>query len=117
MQLSADTSSFYASNGYIKARLLCSIESYLEQRFSEFLELCSGQYRKLLDARPPGMRTVAGSILTSGKTFMLSWKFGNDKISTAIPSFPLIQELAKECASSTGKLPRRLVQEQCGYVN
>ena len=43
-------------------------------------------------------------------------EIGHETISTAILSFPLIQEgtcqlLAKECALSTGKLPRRLAQE------
>ena len=36
-----------------------------------------------------GMRTVAGSILTSGNIF--SWKFGPEIISTAILSLMLIQ--------------------------
>ena len=47
---------------------------------------------------------------------------GHAIISTAIPSIPLIQEgqcqlLIKECALSTGKLPKRLAKDQCGYVN
>ena len=66
---------------------------------------------------------------------ILSWRLGHENISTAILPLPLIQEeqlsvtgghspssadssscqlLAKECALSTGKLPRRLAQEQCG---
>ena len=45
------------------------------------------------DARPPGMRPVADSILKSGKH---SWeKIGHEKISTTIISLPLILE---ECA-------------------
>ena len=45
-------------------------------------------------------------------------EIGHEIISTAILSFPLIQEgqfqlQAKDCALSTGKLPRRLAQEQC----
>ena len=44
------------------------------------------------DARPPGMRPVADSILTSGTH---SWKEnGHEKISTTIISLPLIQERA-----------------------
>ena len=43
----------------------------------------------------------------------LSWRLGHEKNSTAILPLLLIQEeqfqlLAKECALSTGKLPRRL---------
>ena len=41
------------------------------------------------DVHPPGMRTVAGLILTSGN--ILSWLFGHEIISTAILSLPLIQ--------------------------
>ena len=44
------------------------------------------------DARPPGMRPVADSILTSGTH---SWKEnGHEKISTTIISLSLIQERA-----------------------
>ena len=62
-----------------------------------------------------GMQVVSSSIPTSSTFF----RFGHEIISTAILSLPLIQEeqlsvLAKECALSTGKLPRRLVIEQCG---
>ena len=48
---------------------------------------------------------------------ILSWRLGRENISTVILPLPLIQEeqlLAKECALSTGKLPWRLAQEQCG---
>ena len=48
---------------------------------------------------------------------ILSLRFGHEKISTTILTLPLIQEgqlLAKDCALSTAKLPRRLAQEQCG---
>ena len=53
---------------------------------------------------------------------ILSWRFGNEKISMAILPLLLIQEeqlsvLAKEYALSTGKLPRRLAQEQCREGN
>ena len=42
------------------------------------------------DARPPGMRPVADSILTSGT---YSWEeVGHEKISTTIIYLPLIQE-------------------------
>ena len=42
------------------------------------------------DARPPGMRPVADSILTFGTH---SWEeIGHEKISTTIISLPLIQE-------------------------
>ena len=37
----------------------------------------------------PGMRTVAGSILTSDNIF--SWRFGHEIIYTTILSLPLIQ--------------------------
>ena len=51
------------------------------------------------DARPPGMRTVAGAILVSGKTFLLL-RFGHVKHSKTILSLPLIQEgqLSVTCA-------------------
>ena len=46
---------------------------------------------------------------------ILSWRLGHENISTAILPLPLIQEeqlsvTGKECALSTGKLPRRLAQ-------
>ena len=41
------------------------------------------------DVHLPGMRTVVGSILTSGNIF--SWKFGPEIISMAILSLMLIQ--------------------------
>ena len=48
---------------------------------------------------------------------VLSWKLGHEI--TAIFPLPLIQEeqlsvTGEECALITGKLPRRLAQEQCG---
>ena len=63
-----------------------------------------------------GMQAAPSSIPTSG-TF-----FGGDLVmktfSAAILPLPLIQEeqwsVTGECAVSTGKLPRRLAQEQCG---
>ena len=46
---------------------------------------------------------------------ILSWRFGHENIFTAILPFSLIQEeQLSECALSTGKLPKRLAQEQCG---
>ena len=70
------------------------------------------------DARPPGMRPVADSTLTSG---ILSWgEIGHEKVSTTIISLPLIQEGQlsvigeRMCTNDTGKLPRRLAREQCG---
>ena len=63
------------------------------------------------DARPPGMRTVAGSNLTSDKIFLRG-----DLVLKKILRLSQEGQLS-ECAQSTGKLPRRLVQEQCGQVN
>ena len=68
-----------------------------------------------LDVRSPGTRT--GSILASGKHF-----HGDLVMKTFLRPFsPFLwfkkgscQLLAKECAQSTGKLPRRIAQEQCG---
>ena len=50
---------------------------------------------------------------------MLSWRLGHENISMAILLFRWFKKsscqlLAKECALSTGKLPGRLAQEQCG---
>ena len=45
------------------------------------------------------------------------WRLGHEKISMAILPLPPIQEeqlSAKEYALSTGKLPTRLAQKQCG---
>ena len=73
------------------------------------------------DARPPGMRPVTDSTLTSGTH---SWEeIGHENISTTIISLPLIQEeqlsVTRErmCTNDTSKLLRRLAREQCGYVN
>ena len=80
-----------------------------------FKFLCSRGARS--DARPPGMRPVADSILTSGTH---SWEeIGHEKGSMTIISFPLIQEGQlsvtgkRMCTNDTGKLPRRFVREQC----
>ena len=70
----------------------------------------------LSDARPPGMRTVAGSIFMLVRLHSFV-KIGHAIISTAILSLPLIQEgqlsvTATECALSTGKLPRRNILDR-----
>ena len=67
-----------------------------------------------------GMQAAPSSIPMSGTFFR-----GNLVMKTFLRPFSLFhwfkksscQLLAKECALSTGKLPRRLAQEQCGYVN
>ena len=50
---------------------------------------------------------------------ILSWRLGHEKLSTAILPLPLIQEeqlsvTGERMCTNTGKLPRRLAQEQCG---
>ena len=50
---------------------------------------------------------------------ILSWRLGHENISTAILPLPLIQEeqlsvTGERMCISTGKLPKRLAQEQCG---
>ena len=64
------------------------------------------------------MRTVAGSILTSGKTFFY-WDFVMETNSTTILSLPLIQEgqlsvNGERMGIKYCKLPRMHAQEQCG---
>ena len=69
------------------------------------------------EARSLGMQAAPSSIPTSGTFFR-----GDLVMKTFLRLFSLFrwfkksscQLLAKECALSTGKLPRRLVQEQCG---
>ena len=68
------------------------------------------------DARLPGMRPVADSILTSGTH---SWEeIGHEKSSKTIISLPLIQERQlsvtgkRMCTNDTGKLPIRFAREQ-----
>ena len=64
-----------------------------------------------------GMQAAPSSIPTSGTFFR-----GDLVMKTFLRPFSLFrwfkkiscQLLAKECALSTGKLPRRLAQEQCG---
>ena len=64
-----------------------------------------------------GMQAAPSSIPTSGTFFR-----GDLAMKTFLRPFSLFrwfkksscQLLAKECALSTGKLPRRLAQEQCG---
>ena len=67
-----------------------------------------------------GMQAAPSSIPTSGTFFR-----GDLVMKTFLRPFSLFpwfkksscQLLAKECALSTGKLPRRLAREQCGKVN
>ena len=65
----------------------------------------------------PGMQAAPSSIPISGTFFR-----GDLVMKTFLRPFSLFrwfkksscQLLAKECALSTGKMPRRLAQEQCG---
>ena len=69
------------------------------------------------EACPLGMQADLGSLPTSGAFFR-----GDLVMKNFLRPFSLFcwfkksscQLLAKECALSTGKLPRRLAQEQCG---
>ena len=69
------------------------------------------------EASSLGMQAAQSSIPTSGTFFR-----GNLVMKTFLGPFSLFrwfkksscQLLEKECALSTGKLPRRLAQEQCG---
>ena len=69
------------------------------------------------EASSLGMQAAPSSIPTSGTFFR-----GDLVMKTFLRPFSLFrwfkksscQLLAKECARSTGKLPRRLTQEQCG---
>ena len=71
------------------------------------------------EACPLGMQAAPSSISMSGTFFRKD--LCHEKNSTAILLFRWFKKrcqlLAKECALSICKLPRRLVQEQCGYVN
>ena len=86
-----------------------------------FFFFCHGASAGLVawsDAHPPGMWMVAGSILTSGKTFF-SWDLVMKMFLRPFSPFRWFKKgscqlLAKEWALSTGKLPRSLAQEQCG---
>ena len=69
------------------------------------------------EARPLGMQAAPSSIPKSGTFFR-----GDLVMKTFLRPFSLFrlkksscQLLAKECVLSTGKLPRRLAQEQCGW--
>ena len=70
------------------------------------------------DTRPPGVRTVAGSILTSGKNSFVeiwSWK----KLLRPFSPYRWFKKgscqlLAKESALNADKLPTRVAQEQSG---
>ena len=64
-------------------------------------------------------RNASGPVFDPHVRRILSWRLGHENISTAILPLPLIQEkqlsvTGDECALSTGKLPRRLAQEECG---
>ena len=69
------------------------------------------------EACPLGMQAAPSSIPTSGTFFR-----GDLVMKKILRPFSLFrwfkksscQLLAKDCALSTGKLPRRLAQEQCG---
>ena len=71
-----------------------------------------------LEACPLGMQAAPSSIPTSGTFFP-----GDLVMKKFLRPFSLFhwfkksscQLLAKECAVSTGKLPRRLAQEQCNW--
>ena len=90
------------------------------------MQICKHVYPSNGPPRDKGHGSSIGSVFAwhaSGPEFdphirhILSWRLGHENISTAILPLPLIQEeqlLAKECTLSTGKLPRRLAQEQCG---
>ena len=69
-----------------------------------------------LYARPPDMRTVAGSILTSGKTFFRS-DLVMKKFLQPFSPFRWFKRGSGQLlawALSTGKLPTRLAQDQYG---
>ena len=70
---------------------LGGLTALLHEQLSYFQISLPGVVARL-DARPPGMRPVADSILTSGTH---SWKEnGHEKISTTVISLPLIQKRA-----------------------
>ena len=72
------------------------------------------------EARPLGMQAASSSFPTSGTFFR-----GDLVMKNFLRPFSFFRWfkksscrlLAKECALSTSKLPRRLAQEQCGYGN
>ena len=68
---------------HVLAEILCNIKCYPNQ-----IILPGAIARSDARARPPGVRTVADSILMS----ILSFRFGHENISTTILSLPLIQE-------------------------
>ena len=59
--------------------------------YSNWIDLARPGAVARSDARPPGMRTVAGSFITSGKMHSFV-EIGHEKNSTTILSLPLIQE-------------------------
>ena len=97
------------------SRLISSLKQSILQTFA------------LSDTRMAGCSSLIGSMSAwhaSGPRFnpqvqqILSWRLGHEKVSTAILPLPLIQEehlaVTGERLCTTGKLPRRLAQEQCG---
>ena len=72
------------------------------------------------DARLRGMWMVVGSILTFGNIFRGDWSWNNfysHSLRSADSRRAVnCQLLVKECALSISKLPRKLNQEQCGYM-
>ena len=66
-----------------------------------------------------GRGSSIGSVFDPHVRHILSWRLGHENISTAILPLPLIQEeqlsvTGERSTLSTGKLPRRLAQEQGG---
>ena len=97
---------FYATNSPIECACLCAWFSFNLPAAVARSEACS-----------LGMQAASSSIPTSGTFFR-----GGLVIKTFLRPISLFrwfkksscQLLAKECALCTGKLPRRLAQEQCG---
>ena len=102
----AVTLSFWQILQFGESLIICTICTLSVARSEARSEACS-----------LGMQAAPGSIPTSGtffhgdlvmKTFLRPLSFFRWFKSSSC------QLLAKECALSTGKLPRRLAQEQCG---
>ena len=101
---------------------------------SESISICHGRSDQLIFVLCVRLYSTTGRGSSIGSEFawhasgpefdphvrhILSWRLGHENISMAISLFRWFKKsscqlLAKECALSTGKLPRRLVQEQCG---
>ena len=113
-------------------RLPTEVRQNQEQVYVEYLIIiCPKQFNSFLkyirpgavarsEARPLGMQAAPSSIPTSGTFFR-----GDLVMKNFLRPFTLFrwfkkstcQLLATDCALSTGKLPRRLAQEQCGLGN